>query len=286
MKIQKNKDKNISEESKKALRNFKQQQINSNIKLHKIFLLFTIIINIGFICFIYSYKSRISKIKELSNLHNNKIYSKDNQIIYQKNLLYKKMVNIAAIGSFGSFRFSFIFDNSEEFQNVKKLIYDYRKEKGEKVPKLEEIQTYFMYQGDTDSDQYSVFMDRIFYFESITIIIKTYEGKRFGIHHRGLINPNGKKYFDSECKDVFLFTLDDNKIYKYKGEKHSIHFNKKHLLSLGDDELIIYNEYFINGGYIDFPLKSFDFSNVNTNILTGKNGKFGVQNIEIYFFFG
>jgi hypothetical protein len=286
MKTQKNKDKNISEESKKALRNFRQQRINSNIKLHKIFLLFTIIINIGLIFFIYFYKSRISKIKELSNLHNNKIYSKDSRIISQKNDLYKKMVNIASIGSFGTFRFSFIFDNSEEFQNVKKIIYDYRKEKGEKVSNFEEIQTYFMYQGITDSDEYSAFMNGIFFFESITIIIKTTEGKRFGIHHRGLINPNGKKYFDSECKDVFLFTFDDNKIYKFKGKNQSVHFNKKHLLSLGDDELVIYNEYFSNGGYIDFLLKSFDFSNVNSNILTGKNGKFGLRDIEIYFFFG
>ena len=287
MKVQKNKNNNISEESKQSLRDFRQQQINSNIKLHKIFLIFTIIINIGLIFFIYFYKSKINNIKKVSNLYSNKIYSQDSQIFSKKNTLYKKMVNIASLGELGAFRFSLIFDKSEEFQNIKKIIYDYKKEKGEKVPNFEEIYTYFIYQGSTDSDEYSIFMNKLFYFEGITIMIETSEGKKFGIYHRGIINPDKKKKkVDSDCKDVFLFTLDSNKIYKFKGKSNSIHFNKKYLLSLGDDELVIYNEYFTNGGYIDFPLKSFDFSTVNSNILTGQNGKFGVKNVEVYIFFG
>ena len=56
------------------------------------------------------------------------------------------------------------------------------------------------------------------------------------------------------------------------------------MLSLGNDELIIYNDYFSNGGYINFPLKSFDFSTVNNNFLTGENGAFQIKNIEVYSF--
>ena len=196
------------------------------------------------------------------------------------------MVNIASIGCFDSFRFSYIFDNSEQFHNIKKIIYDYSKQKREKISDYEKILTFFMYQGTTDSDEYSIFIDKISFFEGIIILIKTTEGKKFGIYHRGLITPNEKNSFDSDCKDVFLFTFDNNKIYYFKGGKYSIHFNNKHFLSLGDDELIIYNNYFNNGGYIDFPLKSFYFPSISNNILTNKNGKFGVKNIEVYCFFG
>ena len=46
MKIHSNKENNINEESKNALLNFRQNQINSNIKLHKIFLGLIILFNI------------------------------------------------------------------------------------------------------------------------------------------------------------------------------------------------------------------------------------------------
>ena len=60
---------------------------------------------------------------------------------------------------------------------------------------------------------------------------------------------------------------------------------KDKCLSLGDDELVIYNDYFSNGGFIEFPLKSFDFSTINNNIFTEENGKFNIRNIEAYYFF-
>ena len=84
MKIKKNIDNNINEESKKALKDFKQNQINSNIKLHKIFLILVILINIGLLFFIYFYKSKISEIKKLSNDLTDKIDSQDMQIPYMK----------------------------------------------------------------------------------------------------------------------------------------------------------------------------------------------------------
>ena len=285
MKIQKNKDKNINEESKKALKDFKQNQINSNIKLHKIFLILIILINIGLIFFIYFYKSKISQIKKLSKSHTSKIDSNDIQIETKKASIYNKMVNIASISSYGTFRFSFIFDKSEEFQLVKKLIFDYKKELGEITQDYDETHTIFMYQGVTDSDEYSVFMEKISFFEGVIIMVQTVDKERFGIYHKDTIIPDDKHNFDSECKDVFLFTLDSNKIYKFKGKKYSMHFNKKTLISLGDDEFVIYNEYFDNGGYINFPLKSFDFSNVNNNILTKTNGKLNIRNVEVFCFF-
>ena len=285
MKIKKNIDNNINEESKKALKDFKQNQINSNIKLHKIFLILVILINIGLLFFIYFYKSKISEIKKLSNDLTDKIDSQDMQIVTKKSSIYKKMVNIASRSLFGVFRFSFIFDKSEEFQLVKNIIFDYKKELGENNFNIDDVYTLFIYQGVTDSDEYSVLMDKISFIEKIIFMVKTSDNQRFGIYHNGKIIIDKKRNFDSECYDVILFTLDSNQIYKYKGKKYSMHFNKKTFLSLGDDELVIYNQYFNNGGYIDFPLKSFDFSNINNNIFTKTNGKFNIKNVEIFYLF-
>ena len=284
MKIKKNKDKNISEESKNALRNFRQNQINSNIKLHKIFLALVILINIGLIFFIFFYKEKISQIKKLSNTHTSNINSQDKQIVTKRSSLYNKMVNIASTGYYGAFRFSFIFEKSEEIQLVKKIFYDYKKENSNSEYNSDEIYIFFLYQGITDSDFFSSFLEKIAYFQSLIIMIQTSDGKKFGFYHSGMIAVNNNYKNEFNCGDVFLFTLDNTNIYKYKGEKKAINYKKGYLFSLGEDELIIYDEYFVHGGCIDFPLKSFDFSTVNKNILTKENGKFGIKNIEVYFF--
>ena len=280
MKIQNNKDNHINEESKNELRNFRQNQIKTNIKLHKVFLILVILINIGFIFFIFFYKSKISQIKKMTTSHISNINSEDTQLATQKASLDRKIVNIGSIGSFSGFRFSFIFEKSEEFQHLKNIISNYKKEKGNNIDKMEVI---FIYNGYTDSDNYNNFIEKISYTDEIVIMIETIDGNKFGIYHGGIIMSKNYK-FDSECKNVFLFTLDNNKIYKFKGEKKSLNLNKEKILSLGDDELVIYNEYYKNGGYIDFPLKSFDFSSINNNILTKNNGKFKINNIEVYRF--
>ena len=276
---------NINEESLNALRNFRQNQINTNIKLHKLFLGLLLIINIGLLGFIFFYKSKISEIKKLSNLHTSDINSKDSLLVKQHNELGHKMVNIAAFASTGILRFSLIFENSEEFHTVKKLIYDYRIELGDNMPKFEDLNMPFLYQGIVDSDDASSFMDYISYIEGIIILIQTEEGKKFGIYHKEMILPDENKEFRSESSNVIIFSLDTKKIYKFNGKKNSISFTEDKFLSVGKDELVINNEYFTNGGYIEFPLKSFDFSLVNSNVLTERNGKFNIRNIEVYFLY-
>ena len=152
------------------------------------------------------------------------------------------------------------------------------------MPKYEDFYTIFLYQGIVDNDS-NYFMDYIYYINKIIILVQTGEGRKFGIYHKEKIIPNHNNEFKSNCKNVIIFSFDTNKIYKFKGKNNSISFTKDKFLSLGDDEFIIYNEYFTNGGYIDFPLKSFDFSTVNENVLTNGNGKFSIRNIEVYSFY-
>lgn len=286
MKIHSNNDiNNINEESRNALRNFRQNQINSNVKLHKVFLGLVFIINFGLLGFIFFYKTKISEIKKLSKLHTSDIDSKDNLLVNQRTELGHKMANIAALGTAGMLRFSLIFEKSEEFHTVKKLIYDYRKELEDNIPKYENFGTFFVYQGIVDSDDASSFIDYISYIEGIIILIQTEEGKKFGIYHKEMIYPDENKEYKSESKNVIIFSLDTKKIYKFNGKKYSISFSEDKLLSLGKDELVINNEYFSNGGYIEFPLKSFDFSSANSNVLTEVNGKFNIRNLEVFCFY-
>ena len=285
MKIHSNNDiNNINEESQNALRNFRQNQINSNIKLHKLFLGLLFIINIGLFGFIIFYKSKISEIKKLSNLHTSDIDSKDSLLVNQHTELGHKMANIAAFCTTDSLRFSLIFEKSEEFNTVKKLLYDYKIELGEKVS-YDDLNMIFLYQGIVDSDDASSFMNYISYAEGLIILIQTEEGKKFGIYHRDVISPDRNEEFKSKSRNVIIFSLDTKKIYKFNGEKYSISLTKDKFLSVGKDELVINNEYFTNGGYIEFPLKSFDFSSVNSNVLTEGNGKFNIRNLEVYHFF-
>ena len=181
MKIHSNKENNINEESKNALLNFRQNQINSNIKIHKIFLGLIILVNIGLLIFIIFYKSKISQIKRLSNSHTSNINSNDIKLKSQRNELGHKMVNIAALGSYGQIRFSLIFEKSEDFHAVKKLIYDYEIELGGKIDKYEDFCTLFLYQGIVDNDNAYSFMDYIYFVDRIIIIIQTEEGNKFGI---------------------------------------------------------------------------------------------------------
>jgi len=285
MKIHSNKENNINEESKNALLNFRQNQINSNIKLHKIFLGLIFLVNIGLLIFIIFYKLKISQIKMLSNFHTSNINSNDIKLKSQRNELGHKMVNIAALGSYDQIRFSLIFEKSEEFHAVKKLIYDYEIELGEKMPKYDDFYTVFLYQGIVDNDNAYSFMDYIYFVDRLIIIIQIEDGKKFGIYHKEEVIPNDDNEFYSNSKNVMIFSFDTKKIYKFKGKKNSISFTRDKFLSLGDDELIIYDEYLTNGGYIEFPLKSFDFSTINENALTNENGKFKIRNIEVYSFY-
>ena len=289
MKIQSNKKiNNINEESKASLKEFHQKQILSNIRYHKIFLFLLIIIDIGLICFIFFYKQKINEIKTLSNSYSSKINSQDNQISKRKSSLNYKLLNIAAINKSKGMRFSFIFENSEEFNTIKDLIIEYKHKIDETSKEFKYIKTFFIYQSIIDSDKYKAFIDNISFYEDILILIQTDVGNKFGIYINDVIVPNKNNEFESNTENIFLYSFETKKIYEYIGtgnkNKKSISFNKEKLLNLGDDELVIYNNYYSHGGLINHPLKSFYLSNDDNNIFTGRNGEFTIRNFEVLSF--
>jgi len=272
---------NINEESKASLIELRQKQILTNIKYHKVFLILLFLINIFLIIFIFFYKRKINEIKILSGKHTSKINTEDNEIEKFRSSLNHKMLNICIINKSGEMRFSFIFENSEEFNTLKNLVYEYKSKIMD--TKIVPIKTFLLYQSVID--YYEPFLNRISYFDDILILIQTDDGNKFGIYVLDTFIPNEDNEFESKSNNIFLYSFETKKIYEYIGyNKVSFSIKKDKLIVLGNDELVINNNYYAEGGYINFPLKSFHLYNVNKNIFTGENNNFTIKNLEAFSF--
>ena len=284
MKIQSNKNNNINEESIHSLQDFRKKQIITNIRYHIIFLTLLIIINIGLTIFIIFYKSKINSLKSKTSSYYNQIDKGDATISNLNTVLTHKLVNMGLLNQYGLIRFSFVFEKSDEFKTVQNVIYDYRKEVEKREVPIEYRSTFLLFEGIMDN--YDKFLDRVAYFWNLAIFIETLENKKFGIFLSDIIAPIKENQFQTESKNIIMYSFDTKKKYNYIGDgKKVLSINKDgKMLVVGDDELIIYDDFYMNGGEINFPMKSFDFSTVNSNVLTGENGKFSIKNIEAFCF--
>ena len=286
MKIESKKNNNINEESLNSLKDFNKKQILANIKYHKIFLAILFIINIGLTIFVIFYKLKINKIKSQTNSYTNQLNIDDEKLSNLNSILNHKIVNMASLNEFGLVRFSYIFETSDEFNTIKELIYKYQAELDKKEIKDEFKNIFLLYEGMTDN--YEKFLERISYFWNLAIFFQTSDDKKFGLFVIDIIFPDKNDEFIANTKKIFMYSFETKKKYNYIGNgenvlRINIKDNDK-MIIVGDGELIIYNDYLLNGGEINFPMKSFDFSTVNTNVLTGKNGKFEIRNIEAFCF--
>ena len=284
MKIQSNKNNNINEESIHSLQDFRKKQIITNIRYHIIFLTLLIIINIGLTIFIIFYKSKINSLKSKTSSYYNQIDKGDATISNLNTVLTHKLVNMGLLNQYGLIRFSFVFEKSDEFKTVQNVIYDYRKEVEKREVPIEYRSTFLLFEGMMDN--YDKFLDRVSYFWNLAIFIETLENKKFGIFLSDIIAPIKENQFQTESKNIIMYSFDTKKKYNYIGDgKKVLSINKDgKMLVVGDEELIIYDDFYMNGGEINFPMKSFDFSTVNSNVLTGENGKFSIKNIEAFCF--
>ena len=285
MKIQSNKKiNNINEDSMNSLKDFRQKQISMNIKYHLIFIFLLIIVNTGLSVFIIIYKSKISIIKSKTNSYHSQLDSEDESLAKTNNILNHKIVNIASLNQYGLVRFSFIFETSEEFKTIQNIVYDFRKEIEKREIPVESRNTFLLFEGMLDDEK--TFVERISFFWNLAIFIETTEEKKFGIFIADLITPDKNKEFESTSDKIFIYSFETKKKYNYIGnDKKTFRINKDDkLIIVGKDELIIYKEYYLNGGEINFPMKSFDLSTINTNVFTEKNRNFSIKNIEAFCF--
>ena len=279
------KNENINEESIKAMKEFKKKQIQTNIKLHIIFFILILLINIGLIFFIIIYKSKISEIKLKTNKNSSLIDNDKDSLIRNQNEISHKIVNILASSFDGKNRFSFIFDSTREALIAKNYIVDFYKTKNVNLDS-NKFFLYFRYQSIVDGDSFSSLKDGLYYGYNNLILIWA-ENIRFGffIQDDIILDEDDKfVYKDNNC---FLFSLQKEGLFKCIGDKKKLKINNDDdgILTIGDGDIIIKNNFLqMNNklGVINYPFKSFDISTINENIFSKKNGEIKINAIEIF----
>ena len=71
----------------------------------------------------------------------------------------------------------------------------------------------------------------------------------------------------------------------YWGKKKlEIKNNDEEMIIIGNNDIIIQKNYLERdkSGIINYPFKSFDISNINSNIITGEIGEFNIKELEIF----
>lgn len=280
---------NINEESINAMMEFRQKQIQSNIRLHIIFFILTLLLNIGLLIFIIVYKSKISEIKSKTNNNSLSINSDKDSIIRNENQIQHRIVNILANNFGGYSHFSFIIENSKEMGTIKNYLVEFFKAKNI-ILDTNNMYMYFKYQGIVDGDSYSTFREKVEYGYYNLFLIESEDKYRFGFFIENLlVLEEDNKYVYKE-NDCFLFSFQKEGMFKCIGNKNKLKIEEDDddgMLIFGDNDIIIKNNYLQHDkkmGVINFPFKSFDVSTINNNIFTDTTGEFHVRSIEVYSF--
>ena len=277
---------NINEESINAMMEFRQKQIQSNIRLHIIFFIFVLFLNIGLLIFIIVYKSKISEIKRKTSNNSLSINSNKDSIIRNENQIQHRIVNIIA-NSFGGYcRFSYIIENSKELSTIKNYIAEFYKGKNMNLD-TNNMYMYFKYQGIVDGDSYSTFREKAGYGYYNLFLIESEDKYRFGFFIENLLTLDEDNKYTYKENDCFLFSFQKEGLFKCIGDKNKLKIveDDDDMLIFGNNDIVIKNNYLLYDkkmGSINFPFKSFDVSTINSNVFTGMTGEFSVNGIEVY----
>lgn len=287
MKIKQNKQDNINENSKNALKDFSKKQIIMNILYHKIFLGMCILVNIGLFIFVILYQKQLKEIHFITN-KNTREYRKNNfDLTEQRNSIDHKLVNIIAVNRRRYLQFAYSFENKNEFNMIKSMISEYYRSNPLQYDEniFEQYKLNLIYQSTSLTSNFDDLKDILNYHRNSLFIIHTVRGKKFGIYvDEPIIFNYDKEYISNENK-LFIISFEAKSIHKYNGNGTALKINKKKFIEIGDGEIIIFENFYNNGGFIDYPLKSFEGLNEYDNIFTFENGKFDIKFIEIFAFY-
>jgi len=262
---------NINQESIKSLKEYNKKEVESNIKLHKVFLSMIIVVNIILVIFIIIYKLKISSIKSKSNINSLALKEKTNYITSVYDSIMLKLTNIFAvsINTNGNFRFSMIFENSDEVNFVKNFFFI-------------RSALLLIYQVEADTDDTQIILDIIKYYTRTLILIETKNGEKFGFFFEDEIYPNRGEYFESNSNNCLLFSIGSKEKYNCASKSVMFQVNKDTLFNIGNGDIKINYNFMTNGGNIKFPFESFDIDENKDSIFNKLNGHFEIQQLEIY----
>ena len=266
---------NMNQESIKSIKEFREKQVKTNIRIHLVFLGLIIFINICLIIFIISYKYKIRQISAKSNENSKQITGQTNYLSSLENSLSHKIVNLFAMSfnMYGNAHFSFLFETSEEVQSIKNTLSSFSS--------FSQPFIHLLYESNMDGDSSKAILNLIKYWTNILFIIGSQTNEKFGFFFQESVYPNKKGYFVSETNKCFLYSFKNKKEYPCS-DKFALNYNS--LLNVGNGDLIINHNFKTNGGEINFPFKSFNIPE-KENEFDKLKGKFEIKDIEVYLVF-
>ena len=281
MKIKRNNEENINQNSKNALTDFTKKQIHMNILYHKIFLSMCIIVNICLFIFIILYSNQIKEIEEINKKNTREYRKNNNYLSEQQNSINHKIVNLLSVNRRKNLLFAYSFANKNEFELVKNFITEYY---DNNLFQFDLYKLHLIYQSITFNIKYDEFTDILNYHNHLLFIIHSLKDHKFGIYIDEPIQFNEDKEFISSANNLFIFSFQSKTMHEYTGKGPALKITKKKIIEIGNEEIIIYGNFYNNGGYIKDTLESFG-NLVNNNIFAYKNGNFDIKYIEIFSFY-
>ena len=267
------KNENMNQNSVASIKEFKEKNIQSNICLHKIFIILLAIINIPLIIFLIIYKMELSKINQKISFDRSTISLLEKKIKSTNTLANKKVVNVVSQTKKGYI--TYLFETSEEVKAVKNLILSKKN-----IPNIN-IKMQMIFQGHFDGDDFKdvISKERPFN-KNILFLIREDAINKFGFFFESGFSYESK---DSNFnnKNCFIFSFKTMEIYNYIGEDSCFKYINNQII-FGKNDVIIDNNFFGNNCIINFPFNSFDIKNIQSNVFTSTKGMILLEDIEIY----
>ena len=285
MKISKYKEIKIDDNSKIAIYDYNMKKRSMSIFYYKIFLGMCILVNIGLFIFIFIYHYKIREIESLTSIYSSQSKQKGELFNKQQINIDHKLTNLIAISKRRSLFFSYSFLNQSEFDLVKNFIVDYTFNSASTSNNLEiNYEIEMIYQSSSDYFKYVDLVELLNHRMNSLIIVNSLEDEKFGIYLDDKIEFDNHNKFVSEGKHMFLFSFKHKKMIKYIGKNSGIKIDDKseNIITIGNDEIIIYNYFYNFGGAINYPLDSFEKIDGLENNFINLNGNFDIKNIEIF----
>ena len=286
MKISKYKEISIDDNSKIAIYDYNIKKRSMNIMYYKIFLGMCILVNIGLFLFIFIYQYKIQEIEYLTSVYSSQSKQKGDLFNQQQTNIDKKLTNLIAISKKRSLFFSYSFLNQSEFDLVKNFIIDYTFNLTNPASKNFDLdyEIEMIYQSSSDYFKYVDLVELLNHRRNCLIIVNTLEDEKFGVYLNDEMLFDSHNKFISEGKHMFLFSFRHKKMIKYIGKNSGIKIDDKseNIITIGNDEIIIYNYFYNFGGAINYPLDSFEKIEGLENNFIQLNGNFDIKNIEIF----
>ena len=287
MKIIKNKEKNIDDNSKIAIGDYNIKKISMNIYYYKIFLGLCILSNIGLVIFIIIYQNKIQEIETLTKSYSTQSKNKEEKYNKYQTNIDNKLTNLIAISERRNIFFSYSFLNKSEYDLIKNFILEYHYNINNINFDQNNNLTYkikMIYQSASDYFSYVDLVILLNLRKNLLLIVNSLDDEKFGIFLDEKIIFDNENQLISEGKKFFLFSFSCKKMIKYIGKKSGIKINDKteSIFVVGNDEIVIYNYFYNFGGCINYPLNSFEkLENGNNNFINIK-GNFDIKNLEIF----